>query len=398
MHNATNWEFMQASSDHALIVLRRCLFIVSMPMFYISFALPVQSRALGASALEIGGLFSLFTFSILLMRPVIGFGIDYLGRRLFFLLALLLYIGAYTGYTVAGSIEMMYVARFFQGIGAALLLITVDTMTTDLAPTNARGESMGRNMEFQTRASAVGATIGFSLVGIVPLLAWRLSFGLFAVLAVVAFIYALLKLPESRPDNNQAHTQHMPLSADLIRLFALLVLLGTAGALILPIYLIYLQDSFTEDPRMLSWAFLPAAFVFMFLPSKLGALADRLNPRVMMAVGMLTAGCLYFAMPLASNFWILVLVYSLSVIGWSLIEPTRRLITASLAPTTSLARTFGLAEMAYGLGATAGPLIGGYLYDHVSHTSPFMFNGGLMLVAAVASIWLLRNTASKATP
>ena len=389
---------MQASSDHALIVLRRCLFIVSMPMFYISFALPVQSRALGASAVEIGGLFSLFTFSILLIRPVIGFGIDYLGRRLFFLLALQLYIGAYAGYTVAGSIEMMYVARFFQGIGAALLLITVDTMTTDLAPTNERGESMGRTMEFQARASVVGATIGFSVVGIVPLLAWRLSFGLFAVLAVLALIYALLKLPESRPDNSQAHTQHMPLSADLIRLFALLVLLGTAGALILPIYLIYLQDSFTEDPRMLSWAFLPAAFVFMFLPSKLGALADRLNPRLMMVVGMLTAGCLYFAMPLANNFWILVLVYSLSVIGWSLIEPTRRLITASLAPTTSLARTFGLAEMAYGLGATAGPLIGGYLYDYVSHTSPFMFNGGLMLVAAVASIWLLRNTASKATP
>jgi len=230
----------------------------------------------------------------------------------------------------------------------------------------------------------------------VPLLAWRLSFGLFAVLAVLALIYAILKLPESRPDNSQGHIQHMPLSADLIRLFALLVLLGTAGALILPIYLIYLQDGFTEDPRLLSWAFLPAAFVFMFLPSKLGALADRLNPRVMMAVGMLTAGCLYFAMPLTSNFCILVLVYSLSVIGWSLIEPTRRLITASLAPTTSLARTFGLAEMAYGLGATAGPLIGGYLYDHVSHTSPFIFNGGLMVAAAVASIWLLRNAASKA--
>jgi len=84
-----------------------------------------------------------------------------------------------------------------------------------------------------------------------------------------------------------------------------------------------------------------------------------------------------------------VLLYSLSGIGWSLIEPTRKLLTASLAEPDALACTFGLAEMAFGAGAICGPLIGGYLYDNVSHTSPFIFNGMLILGAALLAIGLL---------
>jgi MFS family permease len=62
-----------------------------------------------------------------------------------------------------------------------------------------------------------------------------------------------------------------------------------------------------------------------------------------------------------------------------------------------VARTFGTAEMAAGLGATLGPLIGGYLYDHVSHQSPFIFNGVLMLFAAGVASVILRNSSDAKT-
>jgi DHA1 family multidrug resistance protein-like MFS transporter len=96
-------------------------------------------------------------------------------------------------------------------------------------------------------------------------------------------------------------------------------------------------------------------------------------------------------MPLASGFWWLVLIYSCSVIGWSLIEPTRKSLIASVGNPQTTARNFGLAETAFGLGAVLGPLIGGYLYDNVSHASPFIFNGVLVLGLAVFSSWLLRT-------
>lgn len=44
--------------------------------------------------------------------------------------------------------------------------------------------------------------------------------------------------------------------------------LGFANALMMPIYLVYLQDLFTPDVRWLSWAFLPAGLVFAILPPR----------------------------------------------------------------------------------------------------------------------------------
>jgi predicted MFS family arabinose efflux permease len=259
-------------------------------------------------------------------------------------------------------------------------------------PHNQRAKAMGVNVETQTRSSVVGATIGFTLIGLVPLSAWTYSFSIFAGFAVLAFFYVLLRLPETRPAQSTADREKFELTRDFKKLLLLFVFLGVSNALILPIYMIYLQDHFTSDPRMLSFAFLPSAFVFMFLPSRLGAYADKRNPRVLLPMGMLFAGCFYFAMPLANSFVWIVVLYSVSVLGWALIEPTRKSLTASLARPDSLARSFGLAEMAFGFGATLGPLIGGYLYDNISQTSPFLFNGAMIFATAGLSVWLFQMT------
>ncbi len=380
-----------------LAVVRRGLFLVSAPLFFINFALPVQSKAIGASALEIGGLFSLFSLSLLLMRPVIGFGIDRFGRRVFFLSALLLYVGAYTGYSFALDIETMYVARFFQGLGASLLLVSVDVMTADLTDATDRGQAMGQNVEVQTRATFLGAFIGFGLIGAVPALAWKFSFALFAGIACFGFIFALIELPETKTEQMAESGTDFEISESLKRLMGVLFLMGVASALIQPIYLIYLQDGFTTDSRILSWAFLPAGIIYALLPSKMGALADNRGPLGFMLIGMITAGILYFAMSYAPGFWSLVVIYSTSVVGWTMIEPSRKTLIARCASSSTVARTFGTAEMAAGLGATLGPLIGGYLYDHVSHQSPFIFNGVLMLFAAGVASVILQNSSDAKT-
>jgi len=376
---------------NAVRILRQCLFFVSIPLFFVNFSMPVQSKALGANAVEIGGLFSLFTFSILLMRPVIGAGIDRFGRRAFFLAGMVFYAFAYMGYAFSQGIETMYFARFLQGLAASLLLITVDTMTADWVDDDARGKAMGANVEIQTRASIVGATIGFSLVASMPLLAWKLSFGAFALIAVLAFFYALIRLPESKPVQLSAVRSKLYLTASLKRLLVLLFFLGLSNALILPIYLIYLQDNFTADVRMLSWAFLPAAFVFMVLPSRLGDLTDKRGPVNLMVLGLGFTGVLYLIMPSAGAFWPFVLIYTVSSIGWALVEPTRKAMVAAQSTSSTRARTFAVAEMAYGFGATIGPLLGGLLYDSVGQDSPYYVNGLLLLVIAFVARILLRR-------
>jgi len=45
--------------------------------------------------------------------------------------------------------------------------------------------------------------------------------------------------------------------------------------------------------------------------------------------------------------------------------------------------------MAYGLGTTIGPLIGGYIYDNFGQAKPYFFNGGLLVVTALIAFVLL---------
>ena len=111
----------QVATHISLTWLRRSLFLVSMPIFFINFSLPVQAKALGANATEIGWLIGLFSFTLLFMRPLVGFGMDRFGRRPFFLGALFLHAFTYAGYGFAQGLEAMYTGRILQGFAAAML-------------------------------------------------------------------------------------------------------------------------------------------------------------------------------------------------------------------------------------------------------------------------------------
>jgi MFS family permease len=377
----------------SLIILRRGLFYVSLPLFFLNFALPVQAKQMGASALEIGGLFSLFTVSVLLLRPVVGYGLDRFGRRWFIVGAAAFYVFANALFAYADSIVFMYFARFFQGIGAALLLLSVDTMTADESSEEDRASLLGRNLETQARGTMVGAFIGFTLIGAIPLMAWRYSFAIFTLTALGAFLYLLIKLPETRkssPDSAVRFDLHV--SKPLQRLMLILFVSAFATALVQPIYLIYLQDKFDLPVPALAWAFLPSAFIFMLLPSRMGRLTGRWGAVNLLALGFLLSGFLYLILPAIDRFLGLVVLYTLAAVGSAMSEPARKALTVAYGDDNAVGRTFGVSEVYAGVGATLGPVVGGFLYDHYDATLTFALNGCLLMGSALLAKLMLSPT------
>lgn len=394
-----------------LLVMRRSLFLISLPIFFISFSVPVQATQLGASAVEVGIMFSLFTLSLLLLRPAVGWGLDHYGRKWFLAAAMLVYALTHGMFAIADTVMWMYAARLVQGCGAALLLITVDTLTTDLTDDHERSSAMGRNLEVQTRSSIVGATVGFTLIGAVPLLAWQYSFTIFGVAALAGFIYVILKLeaesdahhqPENAeagenstllPDPNKTEKAVKASKAAWLNVFLPMVLLaGFASALAQPIYLIYLQDHFQLPVLYLSWAFLPAAIVFAVLPSRAGKLRQLIGDRRLLASGLLVAALVYLTVPWLTNLWMFVVLYTVSAVGWAFAEPARKAIggvIATLEGASATGRTFGVIELYAGIGATLGPVIGGYLYDQQGILAAFTLNAAILMLAALLTVWVL---------
>src|SRR5512142_908152 len=83
-----------------LHVLRWPILLGSLAFAFLAWSLPIAGKAMGASALEIGGLFSVFALVMALLRPVVGWGLERYGRRPFFIAALVCYAAAMAAFAL----------------------------------------------------------------------------------------------------------------------------------------------------------------------------------------------------------------------------------------------------------------------------------------------------------
>ncbi len=362
-----------------------------------SFALPIFAKSSGATALEIGGLFSVYTFVMVIVRPLVGVGLDRYGRKTFIIGAFIVYAAAHLIFSAVFSfsnpLEGLYLGRVVQGLAASLMLITVDTITADLTTPEKRATAMGRNTEQQMRGAMAGLMVWFVLASFMPPTpdAWNITFLVYAGMSLAGALILYRRLPETGPMAREANAGPESLGrgpvprldSNLIKLMIAAFFLSFANALIEPIYLIYLQDRFTTDVEVIGLAFFPAALVFMFLPSRLGKLSDRFSRPALMATGVTVAGTLYISLPMLPSLVWLAVLYALSATGWALALPQMTAMVGDLSHEDRRGRIFGMYQMFSGIGLSVGPLMGGWLYDTYGGAIPFTINGAILLSTAL---------------
>jgi MFS family permease len=361
--------------------------LAAAPVYLLSFLLPVIGQQLGASAVEIGGLYTVVTLTVLIVRPIAGWGLDRFGRKPFLLAALgfhtlsMLLLGSYD------DLADLYVARFVEGIGHSILWIAVDTIAADLARPEERGRIMGRIEELTAQGALVGVGVGLFLVGVVPH-GWGIAFAGYTVAAVLSAVAAARQVPETLQRRGpQGDDKPAPLrvTRPLRALLVVVLATGFSSALMEPIYLIYLQDKFDAGLPVLAAAFFPAGLVMALLPSKLGVLSDRYGRARMMSVGLCASGILSLSLPhLPSIAWLVVL-YTLSSAGWALSSPARTALVADFCGDGERGRAYGLYQFCLFSGTAIGPLVGGYLYDELGRSIPFYVDG---VVLGLSAVWV----------
>lgn len=358
---------------------------------YLNFSLPIYARELGASATEIGGMYAAFTATLLFVRPLVGIGLDRLGRRRFYVAAFGFYATAMLAFSQADSLWHFYVARGAQGLGAALMWVAARTMIADLTEVGGRAEAMGRLSAASVRGSMLGGFYGFTLIGFLPIQqAWQLAFLGYALMAAIGGGVALRVTAETRPEGVAPGlpSQRSRLTRQSAQLLVLVALMGFASSLIQPIYLIYLQDKFELPAGLLVLAFLPAGILFATLPVYGGRIADRLGYGRALALGVLLAGVVSGALPWMPSVLLVAAFYMLFAVGWCLAGPAENALYVSLIGATDRGRMIGYKEMATGLGSAIGPLVGGMIYDGLAPEWTFALNG-LLLLGCSGAAYLL---------
>ncbi|HSO28011.1 MAG TPA: MFS transporter [Anaerolineales bacterium] len=374
-------------------VVYRPLQFAALGFTFLIFGLPIYSRELGADAFAIGGLYTAFTATTLVFRPAVGWALDRFGRKRFFVASLVGYAFAMATFAFADTLAGLYLARFIQGVASSLMWISVNTIAVDLARSEQRGQVLGAVQEAVTRAELFGVVVGFAGISFfAPEQGWTYVFVGYAVMAGFGAWLAARQVPETYPPRqSSARPQKIRISKALLRLMVVVFTTGASAALIAPIYLIYLQDRFTSDIGILAWAFFPGGLMYAVLPSQFGKLSDRLGRSVLMAAGLLIAGSISMLLPRAPSLVWLAILYTASSIGWAMADPAEAALVADLAGETTRGAGYGWYDFAGALGASLGPLLGGWLYDNISREVPFYANGILLILSAIWVVVLLRS-------
>lgn len=143
--------------------LKRTIYFISLPLSFIGFIFPIYASTVGASTMQIGYLFSIFSIIGIIMRPVVGNMIDKKGRKIGVILGTIFYMLANLFYILAKDYNYILIGRIIQSLGAAILWISVNTYISDISDKTNRAKNFGSLDVTMAKASCIGSIIGFTI-------------------------------------------------------------------------------------------------------------------------------------------------------------------------------------------------------------------------------------------
>lgn len=189
---------------------------------------------------------------------------------------------------------------------------------------------------------------------------------------------------------NQSNSKYLVFGALAIGLFASVV---DHGSVI--VALPSIAEHLYIDLPSVQWVVIGFALTISALLLPMGRLADIIGQKrvyilgsVILMIGAAGAG-------LAPNLATLLLARILQGVGAAMTQGTGMAIMTSVFPPTERGRAIGLLMTTVGVGAVAGPAIGGAVVDFIHWRAVFFLNIPLGLVGVIATLYVLRRWESE---
>ncbi|GIV81367.1 MAG: hypothetical protein KatS3mg051_0721 [Anaerolineae bacterium] len=187
---------------YALLILSLSLTLVIMDGTIVNVAIPSISRQFNASFRDVewvNTIYSLVYAATLILWGKIG---DQYGRRLLFLIGVVLFGLGSALVGASSSIEMLVTMRALQGIGAAIL----SPSTLSIVTTTFKGRERGIAFGIWGATAGVAAALG-PLVGgwVIDHASWRWAFFINIPIVAAAFVGSLWAIQESRDPTSRRY-------------------------------------------------------------------------------------------------------------------------------------------------------------------------------------------------
>jgi EmrB/QacA subfamily drug resistance transporter len=177
------------------------LFMIMLDNTVVNVALPSIQRDLDTGLSELQWIVTGYALSFAALMLIGGKLADAYGRRLIFVLGILLFTGASLWCGLSDSGDMLIAARIVQGIGAALMNPATLSIIAATFPPRQRGMAIGIWAGVSALALAIGPLVGGLLT---EHLSWHWIFFVNIPVGVVAIAASFLLITESRDDTHES--------------------------------------------------------------------------------------------------------------------------------------------------------------------------------------------------
>jgi MFS family permease len=363
--------------------------------------LPIYlTTTLGIGALTLGWIEGVAEATAMLVKIFSGAISDAIGRRK--PLLLLGYgLAALTKplFPLAGGAGVVFVARFTDRIGKGIRGAPRDALIADVTPKAQQGAAYGLRQALDTVGAIVGPLAAIALIAGVFGIATDIRGALwFAVIpAALAWLLLLVGLRDAEPRHREPSRSKVQWS--MLRAaggaFWFVIALGAVFQLarFSEAFLVLRVSSFGNGPIWGPAALAAMSVVYALVSYPAGLLADRIDPRKLLAAGLVAMIAADAILALADALSAALAGAAMWGLHMGLTQGVLSAMVAAVAPGKLRGSAFGVFSLVSGIVLLAASVLAGALWEHVSPAATFIAGGA---ISAIALIFLPFATPARA--
>lgn len=389
---------MKFSKKLALFLLMLNIFLTFSGVGLVIPIMPTYLKTFGAAGQALGFIIALMSFAQFIFSPVAGNLSDRHGRKNLIIFGLVVNGLSQIGMGLSTELWMLYLCRFFTGVGSAFIIPPVMAYVADITTKGERGKAMG----WIGAAISLGFMIGPGIGGFLSNVSLHFPFYFAGGATIVAAIMSFFILPSVKPvvqalaSKGDNLFKQMVLSFKTSYFVLLLVVFVFSFGIsnfqsTLTMFLTY---KFNYTPSDIAIVMTLGGFVGVIIQGfAIERLFNLFGEMKIILFSLLMAAISLYGLLFVSEFYIILLVATIFATATTLIRPAvNTLISKTAGKEQGYAAGMNNAYMS--LGNMIGPALAGTLFDwHMN--IPFTF-GALILLGCffLTFIWT-KKTAAK---
>lgn len=355
---------------------------VALDMVGFGMVVPILGRyaeRFGASGLEVGLLFSMFSIAQFFFAPVLGRLSDRVGRKPVIIVSLLgTAVGSFlTG--AAGVLWLLFLARFIDGASGASVSVAQSAITDIASP-----EDRPRLLGMLGAAFGVGFVFGPALGGLAALGGPHVPFYVASAFALCNAIAAWFRLPETNTTRAQRESTRVRRRFTINRYTGTALLAGSAFAGFEATFALFGQRRFDLTEGSAAAVFLVVGVMLVIVQGALiGPLTKSFGSMKLLSVGfvVLIGGFLVLSV---ADVWVLLFVaLALLSLGQGVVTPSLTSVVADSVAPDKRGEALGVQQSAGALSRIIGPAVAGLMFDNAGVGWPYVTAAVLTVLALV---------------